>query len=80
MAKRPKKYDANFPKNLTYRPGRRAYYWRKSITGEEITIGVVARRDAVAQAIEANNYIEMNSIPSALIKPAKIRWPLACAH
>ena len=32
MAKRPVRYDANLPRNLTYRKRDRLYSWRNSIT------------------------------------------------
>lgn len=31
-----KKYDANLPKNLTYRKNDRAFYWRNPVTKKEI--------------------------------------------
>lgn len=66
-----KKYDANLPKNLTYRKNDRAFYWRNPVTKKEIALGQIARRDAVAQAIEANNYIYQNYTPAALIEKLK---------
>ncbi|PWC10498.1 tyrosine-type recombinase/integrase [Brenneria corticis] len=71
MAKRPEKYDANLPRNLTYRRSYKSYYWRNPITGKEIPLGQIARRDAISQAIEANNYIEQNYAPVALIERLK---------
>ncbi|WP_315707588.1 site-specific integrase [Brenneria uluponensis] len=68
MAKRPEKYDANLPRNLTYRRSRKVFYWRNPITGEEISLGQIARRDAISQAIQANNYIESNFHPVALLE------------
>jgi hypothetical protein len=37
------------------------------VTGQEISLGRIPRKDAVAQAIEANSYIEQNYLPSALL-------------
>lgn len=68
MASRPQRYDANLPRNLTYRRSRKSFYWRNPITGEEITLGQIARRDAISQAIQANNYIESNFQPVALLE------------
>ncbi|CNF37927.1 tyrosine-type recombinase/integrase [Yersinia frederiksenii] len=74
MASRPQRYDANLPHNLTYRRARKSFYWRNPITGEEISFGQIARRDAIAQAIEANNYIESNFQPVALLE--RLRAPV----
>jgi Integrase len=71
MAKRPVRYDANLPRNLTYRKRDRFYSWRNPVTGQEITLGRIDRKDAVAQAIEANNYIEKNYLPSSLLDRIK---------
>ncbi|EMF4744620.1 TPA: phage integrase Arm DNA-binding domain-containing protein, partial [Yersinia enterocolitica] len=68
MASRPKRYDANLPKNLTYRRYYKSYYWRNPLTGKEIPLGQIARRDAISQAIQANNYIESNFQPVALLE------------
>lgn len=68
---RKRKYDANLPKNLTYREKYDSFYWRNPITGKEIPLGKIARRDAIAQTIEANNYIEQNYSPVALLKRIK---------
>ncbi|MBW5820583.1 MULTISPECIES: site-specific integrase [Yersinia] len=68
MAKRPKKYDANLPRNLTYRRREKSFCWRNPITGSEISLGQVARRDAISQAIQANNYIESTFQPVALLE------------
>ncbi|AHG22155.1 integrase [Chania multitudinisentens RB-25] len=73
MAKRPTRYDANLPKNLTYRRKYRSFYWRHPITRKELPLGQIARRDAVGQAIEANNYLEQNYLPSTLIERIKGR-------
>lgn len=51
-----KKYDANLPKNLTYRRSRKTFAWRNPLTDEEIQLGQISRRDAIAQAIEANHF------------------------
>ncbi|WP_338296533.1 phage integrase Arm DNA-binding domain-containing protein, partial [Escherichia coli] len=66
-----KKYDPNLPRNLTYRRRDKAYYWRNPLTKEEFTLGKISRRDAVAQAIEANHYIYKNYSPAALIEKLK---------
>ena len=66
MAKRPVRYDANLPRNLTYRKRDRLYSWRNPVTGQEISLGRIDRKDAVARAIEANNYIDQNYLPSSL--------------
>ena len=52
---RPDKYDANLPKNLTYRKARKSYSWRNPVDGKEISLGKISRREAIAQAIEANH-------------------------
>ncbi|WP_192941421.1 MULTISPECIES: site-specific integrase [Yersinia] len=77
MASRPQRYDANLPRNLTYRRARKSFYWRNPITGEEISLGQIARRDAIAQAIEANNYIESNFQPVALLERLQAPAPTA---
>lgn len=64
-------YDGNLPRNLTYRKSRLSYYWRNPVTGQEISLGRISRREAVAQAIGANNYIEENYIPSSLLDRIK---------
>ncbi|QIX97422.1 tyrosine-type recombinase/integrase [Cedecea sp. FDAARGOS_727] len=66
-----KNYDANLPKNLTYRKKGKAFYWRNPLTKKEISLGQIARRDAIAQAIEANNYIANTSSPVSLIEKIK---------
>ncbi len=71
MAKRPVRYDANLPRNLTYRKRDRLYSWRNPTTGQEISLGRIDRKDAVAQAIEANNYIDQNYLPSSLLDRIK---------
>ncbi|CAM3717155.1 integrase [Rouxiella silvae] len=71
MTRRPARYDANLPKNLTYRKKYKSYYWRNPLTGKEIALGVIARRDAISQAIEANNYIDKNYSPVLLLEKLK---------
>ncbi|HBE9179195.1 TPA: tyrosine-type recombinase/integrase [Serratia fonticola] len=71
MANRPRKYDANLPQNLTYRHARRSFYWRNPHTGEELGLGRIGRRDAISQAIQANNYIESTISPVALLERLK---------
>ncbi|ANG93233.1 integrase [Lelliottia amnigena] len=71
MAKRPARYDANLPRNLTYRKRDRLYSWRNPTTGQELSLGRIDRKSAVSQAIEANNYIEHNYLPSALLDRIK---------
>lgn len=66
-----KKYDANLPKNLTYRRGSKSFAWRNPLTKVEIPLGQISRREAVAQAIEANNYIEQKFTPVALMEILK---------
>ncbi|WET17186.1 phage integrase Arm DNA-binding domain-containing protein [Yersinia intermedia] len=34
-----KKYDANLPRNLTYRRREKSFFWRNPITGSEISLG-----------------------------------------
>lgn len=68
---RPDKYDANLPKNLTYRKARKTYSWRNPLDGKEISLGKISRRDAIAQAIEANHYINKNYTPIALLEQLK---------
>lgn len=71
MTRRPVRYDANLPKNLTYRKSRKTYYWRNPLTGKEFTLGLISRRDAISQAIEANHYIEQNYSPIQLLDKLK---------
>lgn len=71
MSKRPEHYDANLPRNLTFRKSKQIYSWRNPITGQELSLGRISRREAVAQAIEANNYLDQNYIPSALLDRLK---------
>lgn len=66
-----KKYDANLPRNLTYRKASKYYFWRNPVTGKEYPLGQIARRDAIAQAIEANNFIYQNCTPVSLIEKLK---------
>ncbi len=66
-----KKYDANLPKNLTYRRSRKTFAWRNPLTDEEIQLGQISRRDAIAQAIEANHFIAKNYTPVGLIEKLK---------
>ncbi|MCG8155164.1 tyrosine-type recombinase/integrase [Brenneria goodwinii] len=68
MAKRMTRYDANLPRNLTYRKRRKSFYWRNPLTGEEFNLGAIARRDAISQAIEANCFIEKNYSPTSLLE------------
>ncbi len=68
---RPEKYDANLPKNLTYRKARKTYAWRNPLDGKEIPLGKISRREAISQAIEANHYIEKNYTPIALLEQLK---------
>lgn len=68
-----KKYDANLPRNLTYRQTSKSFSWRNPLTGKEFPLGQIARRDAIAQAIEANNFINQNHTPVALIDKLKGR-------
>lgn len=68
---RPDKYDANLPKNLTYRKARKTYSWRNPLDGKEISLGKISRRDAIAQAIEANHYLDKNYTPIALLEQLK---------
>jgi len=63
-----KRYDANLPKNLTYRRGSKSFAWRNPATKVKIPLEQISRRDAVAQAIEANNYIEQQYTPVALME------------
>jgi len=73
MAKRPESYDANLPRNLTYRRARKTYHWRNPHTGKEYSLGNVSRREAIAQAIEANHYLDRNYVPSALLNKLQAR-------
>ena len=59
------------PKNLTYRCKGKSFYWRNPATKKEISLGPIARRDAIAQAIEANNYMEQNYSPVLLLEKIK---------
>ncbi|TRP25840.1 phage integrase Arm DNA-binding domain-containing protein, partial [Salmonella enterica] len=62
-----RKRDPNLPKNLTYRKDRKTFAWRNPLTNKEITLGQLSRREAIAQAIEANYYLEQNHTPYTLI-------------
>ncbi|EBJ4296002.1 tyrosine-type recombinase/integrase [Salmonella enterica] len=66
-----RKHDPNLPKNLTYRKNRKSFAWRNPLTYEEFQLGQISRRDAIAQAIEANNFIAQNYTPVALIEKLK---------
>ncbi|EEP9290045.1 tyrosine-type recombinase/integrase [Salmonella enterica] len=66
-----KKYDSNLPRNLTFRRKEKSFYWRNPLTKKEISLGQISRREAVAQTIEANNYIAQNYTPIALIEKLK---------
>ncbi|WP_323665547.1 tyrosine-type recombinase/integrase [Pectobacterium punjabense] len=68
MAKRPARYDANLPKNLTYRRREKSFYWRNPLTKKEFSLGRISRKDAIGQAIEANHYIEKNYAPVVLLE------------
>ncbi|EHD21822.1 MULTISPECIES: tyrosine-type recombinase/integrase [Brenneria] len=68
MAKRPARYDANLPKNLTYRRREKSFYWRNPLTDQEFSLGRISRKDAIGQAIEANHYIEQNYAPIVLLE------------
>ncbi len=71
MSKRREKYDSNLPRNLTYRQSRKTYAWRNPLTGKEIPLGKISKRDAIAQAIEANNYLDQNYSPVTLLEQLK---------
>lgn len=73
MIKRPESYDANLPRNLTYRRARKSYHWRNPHTGKEYSLGNVSRREAIAQAIEANHYLDRDYVPSALLNKLQAR-------
>ncbi|EDY3275021.1 tyrosine-type recombinase/integrase [Salmonella enterica] len=66
-----RKHDPNLPKNLTYRKNRKSFAWRNPLTYEEFQLGQISRRDAISQAIEANNFIAQNYTPVALIEKLK---------
>ncbi|EMH4072846.1 phage integrase Arm DNA-binding domain-containing protein [Serratia marcescens] len=71
MARRREGYDMRLPKNLTFRRNRNAFYWRNPVTKKEISLGQISRREAIAQAIEANHYIEQNYSPVLLLEKIK---------
>ncbi|AFR03250.1 tyrosine-type recombinase/integrase [Pectobacterium carotovorum] len=77
---RTTRYDANLPRNLTYRKKYKSFYWRNPLTGKEIPLGQIARRDAVSQAIEANSFIEQSFSPVALIEKLKVKKELTMAE
>ncbi|PLY37326.1 integrase [Pectobacterium carotovorum] len=77
---RKTRYDANLPRNLTYRKKYKSFYWRNPLTGKEISLGQIARRDAVSQAIEANSFIEQSFSPVALIEKLKVKKELTMAE
>ncbi|EMG3984920.1 tyrosine-type recombinase/integrase [Serratia marcescens] len=80
MAKRQEKYDANLPKYLTYRKKFRSYYWWNPLTEKEIPLGRIARKDAIAQAIEANHYIEKDHTLLALMEILKNEKEFTLSH
>lgn len=49
-----KKYDANLPRNLTYRKASKSFFWRNPVTDKEFPLGQIARRDAITQTIECS--------------------------
>ncbi len=59
------------PKNLTYRHKYKSFYWRNPATKKEIPLGQIARRDAISQAIDANNYLDQNYSPTPLLEKIK---------
>lgn len=71
MTKRRENYDSNLPRNLTYRQSRKTFAWRNPITGKEISLGNISKREAIAQAIEANHYLEQNYSPVTLLEQLK---------
>ncbi|HDJ1439749.1 tyrosine-type recombinase/integrase [Serratia rubidaea] len=71
MTRRKGRYDMQLPKNLTYRQKSKSFYWRNPITKKEISMGAISRRDAIAQAIEANHYIDQNYSPALLLEKIK---------
>ncbi|WP_261227664.1 tyrosine-type recombinase/integrase [Serratia entomophila] len=71
MARRREGYDMRLPKNLTFRRKGKSFFWRNPVTKKEISLGQIARRDAIAQAIEANHYIEQNYSPVLLLEKIK---------
>lgn len=71
MTRRKAHYDPNLPRNLTFRRRCRSYYWRNPVTGKEISMGKISRRDAVSQALEANHFIEENYSPVSLLDKLK---------
>lgn len=71
MSKRREKYDSNLPRNLTYRQSRKTYAWLNPLTGKEIPLGKISKRDAIAQAIEANNFLDQNYSPVTLLEQLK---------
>ncbi|PII51944.1 integrase [Serratia sp. OLHL2] len=71
MTRRREGYDMRLPKNLTFRSKGKSFYWRNPVTKREISLGQIARRDAIAQAIEANHYIEQNYSPVLLLEKIK---------
>lgn len=75
-----KKYDANLPRYLTYRKASKSFFWRNPVTDKEFPLGQIARRDAITQAIEANNFIAQNHTPVALIEKLKERTHSLCPH
>ncbi|WP_233981688.1 tyrosine-type recombinase/integrase [Pectobacterium versatile] len=77
---RTTRYDANLPRNLTYRKKYKSFYWRNPLTGKEMSLGQIARRDAISQAIEANSFIEQNFSPVALIEKLKVKKELTMAE
>lgn len=71
MTRQRGEYDMRLPKNLTFRRNRNAFYWRNPVSKKEISLGQISRREAIAQAIEANHYIEQNYSPVLLLEKIK---------
>ncbi len=66
-----KTYDANLPRYLTYRKASKSFFWRNPVTDKQFTPGQIARRDAITQAIEANNSIAQSQSRVAMIEKLK---------
>nr|WP_084833012.1 phage integrase Arm DNA-binding domain-containing protein [Enterobacter roggenkampii] len=63
-----RKYNRDLPRNLTYRKKYKKYYWRNPVSGKEFPLDGLSKSQAIAQAIEANNYITNNFTPSGLLQ------------
>ncbi|HEF0022024.1 TPA: phage integrase Arm DNA-binding domain-containing protein [Citrobacter amalonaticus] len=75
-----RKYNRELPRNLTYRKKYKKFYWRNPVNGKEFPLDGLSKSQAIAQAIEANNYIANNFTPSALLERIKSEKEMTMAN